>query len=62
MSQVKQNQTPRIYEEINGFEIRSGKAYNYNPHLTPEKFEIRIMTEDFELGEVLLEKLKEWLQ
>lgn len=59
---IKQNQTPRVYETINHFEIRTGLAYNYNPKLTPEKLEIRILTEDFDLGEALISKIKEWLK
>lgn len=59
---IKQNQTPRVYETINGFDIRAGKAYNYDPNLNKEKFEIRIQTEDFDLGEALLSKIKEWLK
>ena len=60
-NKVKQNQTPRTYENIGGFEIRIGMAYNYNKALTPDKLEIRLLTEDFELGEAMISKLKEWL-
>lgn len=51
----------RRYFEIDGFEIRSGQMYNYNLSLTPEKWEIRITNEDFELMQVLEEKIKEML-
>lgn len=59
---IKQNQTPRSYITINGFDIRAGMAYNYNPTITKQKFEIRIQTEDFDLGEALFSKIKEWLK
>ncbi|GEM_PF-3909158 len=51
----------RIYEDIGGFELRYGKFYNYNPHLDPTKFEIRILHQDPELLMMLNEKIKEWL-
>ena len=58
----KQKKFNKVYETINGFELRSGKAYNCYPSTTPEKFEIRILTQDFDLGEALLSKIKEWLK
>lgn len=62
---IKQNQTPREYLEINGFEIRIGKFYNYNPTIEPDKMEIRILykiNDDIENFDALVSKLKEWLQ
>lgn len=62
---MKQNQTPREYFELNGFEVRIGKFYNYNPTIEPDKMEIRILhkiDEDIEQFDSLVSKLKEWLQ
>lgn len=59
---IKQNQTPRNYETVNGFEIRTGKFVNPNEHIDGEKWEIRITSTDFELMEVLHEKIVEILQ
>ncbi len=58
----KQNQIPRTYEKINGFELRSGKFYDSNEHLNGIRFEIRILHEDLELIEALLIKIKELIQ
>lgn len=54
-----QNTTPRHYQEINGFEIRSGKFVDPNAYLNGEKWEIRILSKDFELMQVLQEKIIE---
>jgi len=63
MSQtVKQNQTDRIYEEINGFELRTGKFYDPGEFLNGAKFEIRILNKDPDQIEVLLEQIKEILK
>lgn len=62
---MKQNQTPREYFELNGFEVRIGKFYNYNSTIEPDKMEIRILhkiDEDIEQFDSLVSKLKEWLQ
>lgn len=56
---IKQNQTPRIYEETNGFEMRTGKFYDPNEKLNGIKFEIRILSKDPELIEILRSKIKE---
>lgn len=57
-----QNTTPRRYETINGFEIRTGKFVDPNSYLNEEKWEIRITGPDFELMQVLEEKLMEILR
>lgn len=64
LTKLKQNQTPRIYEEINGFELRTGKFFNPNEGIagTPPKWEIRILHTDPELIEVLRLKLMEMLK
>ena len=54
-----QNTTPRRYEEINGFEIRTGKFVDPNWHLNGEKWEIRITSKDYELMQVLADKIRE---
>lgn len=61
---MKQNQTERIYETINGFDLRTGRFNNPNEGIKgePIKFEIRILHEDPELIITLLEKIKEWIQ
>lgn len=70
MSKVKQNQTPREYLEMNGFELRIGKFYNYNPTIDPDRMEIRILRKidddmidcDMDVFFALVSKIKEWLQ
>lgn len=70
MSKVKQNQTPREYLEMNGFELRIGKFYNYNPTIDPDRMEIRILRKiddymidcDMDIFFALVSKIKEWLQ
>jgi len=52
-----QNQMPRYYQDVNDFELRTGKFYNPNEFLQGEKFEIRILNKDPEL----IEALREWL-
>jgi len=63
---IKQNQTPREYLDIGGFELRIGKFYDPNENLNGPKMEIRILKpikedDDFALFEALEKKLKEWL-
>jgi len=62
MSQLKQNQTDRIYDEINGFELRTGKFYDPGAYLNGIKFEIRILNRDPYQIEVLREIIKEILK
>ena len=64
MSNVKQNQTERIYDDINGFELRFGKYYNPNELIQSisEKFEIRILHKEPEIISILNQKIKEMLQ
>ena len=64
MSNVKQNQTERMYNDINGFELRFGKFYNSNEGIQgiSEKFEIRILHKDPEIISILNQKIKEMLQ
>lgn len=52
----------RVYEDVNGFELRTGKFYNPNEFLDGEKFEIRILNKDPEVIESLREVLVEMLQ
>ena len=64
MVNAKQNQTERIYDDINGFELRFGKFYNPNEWIqgVSEKFEIRILHKDPEIISILNQKIKEMLQ
>jgi len=62
MPEEKQNQIKREYEDVNGFELRTGKFYNPNEFLQGEKFEIRILHKDPEMIEVLHDKLIEILK
>lgn len=64
MSNVKQNQTERIYDDINGFELRFGKFCNPHEWIQgiQEKFEIRILHQDSEIISILNQKIKEMLQ
>lgn len=59
---IKQNQTDRIYQNVNGFELRTGKFYNPNEFLDGIKYEIRILHVDPELIDVLREYLTEILR
>ena len=62
---MKQNQTPREYFELNGFEVRIGKFYDPNVHMNGDKMEIRILhkiDDQIEQFDSLVSKLKEWLQ
>jgi hypothetical protein len=52
----------RRYFEIGDFEIRTGRFNDPNAYFNGEKWEIRILSKDFELMQVLEEKLKEMLQ
>lgn len=66
---VKQNQTPREYLEINGFELRIGEFYDPNRHLNGAKMEIRILRKidedaldgDMDIFYALVEKIKEYI-
>ena len=52
----------RVYDDINGFELRFGKFYDPNlVRRNEEKQEIRILSTDHELMEVLFDKIREWL-
>lgn len=51
----------RRYFEIGDFEIRTGKFNDPNVHFNGEKWEIRITSKDFELMQILEEKIKEML-
>lgn len=62
---MKQNQTPREYFELNGFEVRIGEFYDPNVNLNGKKMEIRILhkiDDQIEQFDSLVSKLKEWLQ
>ena len=59
---MSQNQTPRIYQDVNGFELRTGKFYDPNEFLNGAKFEIRILHKDPEVIETLREYLMEFLK
>lgn len=59
---IKQNQTDRIYQDVNGFELRTGKFYNPNEFLDGSKHEIRILHADPELIESLREYITEVLR
>jgi hypothetical protein len=59
---LKQNQTPRIYQDVNGFELRTGKFYDPNEFLNGAKFEIRILHKDPVVIEALREYLMEFLK
>ena len=50
------------YEEVNGFKIRYGKFYDPNDYINGINFEIRILHEDPEQQEALLEKIRKLLQ
>lgn len=64
LGNVKQNQTERFYDNVNGFELRTGKFYNPNEGIqgTPAKFEIRILHENPEIITILNEKIKELIR
>ena len=51
----------RQYFDIGEFEIRTGKFNDPNAHINGEKWEIRITSPDFELMQVLGDKIKEML-
>lgn len=51
----------RQYFDIGDFEIRTGRFNDPNWNLNGEKWEIRILSKDFELMEVLADKIKEIL-
>lgn len=62
---MKQNQTPREYFELNGFEVRIGEFYDPNVNLNGKKMEIRILhkiDDQIEQFDSLVSKVKEWLQ
>lgn len=67
--EIKQNQTPRSYFDINGFEFRVGEFYDPNKRLNGPKMEIRILKkidddlldEGMAQFEALLDKIKEWV-
>jgi hypothetical protein len=67
--QIKQNQTPRLYFEINGFEFRVGEFYDPNRHFNGPKMELRVLKQidddlldgGIESFNALVEKVKEWV-
>lgn len=65
MSSIKtkhvRSEPDRFYFDVGDFEIRTGKFNDPNVHLNGEKWEIRILSKDFELMEVLADKIKEIL-
>ena len=65
MSKIKVKQVrsepDRQYFDIGEFEIRTGKFNDPNVHFNGEKWEIRIISKDMELMEVLADKIKEML-
>jgi hypothetical protein len=61
---LRQNQTPREYSELNGFELRVGKFHDPNEYFNGEKMELRILhktDEDIEQFFALVELVKKWL-
>jgi len=59
---LKQNQTDRIYQNVNDFEIRTGKFHNPNEFLQGAQFEIRILHNDPEIIDVLREIITDLLK